>query len=283
MISDVDRIVLRLGERMARAEVVLFTGAGFSFGATDQSGTPIPQVTALRDEIWELTWPGEDVEPGATLADTYAAALSEGRNRLAALMRRRLMVAPESVTQAHCVWLSMPWRRAYTVNIDDLEWAAGRSCDLPRRIRPHSALAGQLPLGSGSELVYIHLNGTLDDVPDVTFTEPQYGGRQGRENPLYEQLAAELLSYPVISWARSFGSLFCGSTSRCGTSAVPEAFGRCGRSPILSRPSCLVTVGDCCATTTSRGSRRRRPNSLSKFSTDLRMRPTKGMRSSSSR
>ena len=198
MISDLDRIVLRLGERMARAEVVLFTGAGFSLGVTDQSGDPMPQVAALRDEIWELMWPGEEVDPGSTLADTYAAALSEGRDRLVALMRRRLTVAPESVTRAHCVWLSMPWRRAYTVNIDDLEWAAGRACDLPRRIRPHSALAGQPPLETGSELVYIHLNGTLDDVPDVTFTEPQYGGRQGRENPFYEQLAAELLSYPVI-------------------------------------------------------------------------------------
>ncbi len=32
----------------------------------------------------------------------------------------------------------------------------------------------------------------------MTFTDPQYGRRLGQPNPLYEQLTAELLSYPVV-------------------------------------------------------------------------------------
>jgi NAD-dependent SIR2 family protein deacetylase len=145
--DDLDKVVKQLASRMARAEAVLFTGAGFSWDAKDEDGRPIPQVDDLKKEIWESTWPREPVESQSTLADTYAAALAEGRNRLTRLMKKRLKVSPESVTEWHRTWLSMPWRRAYTVNIDDLEWAAGRVFPLPRRIRPHSALRGSLPLG----------------------------------------------------------------------------------------------------------------------------------------
>jgi hypothetical protein len=46
--------------------------------------------------------------------------------------------------------------------------------------------------------LYTHLNGTIDDVPDVTFSDPQYGQRHLQENPLYVQLAADLLAYTVV-------------------------------------------------------------------------------------
>jgi hypothetical protein len=195
---DFDQIVQRLGDQMARGEVILFTGAGFSYGATDRDGRAIPQVRQLKEEIWDLIWPGEPGVEESSLADTYAAALSEAGNDLAALMRNRLTVLPESVTDAHQRWLSMPWRRAYTLNIDDLEAAASRAYDLPRRIQPVSGLGRSLPLGTGSDLLYVHLNGMLDDIPKVTFTDPQYGRRQAQGSALYDQLAADLLAYPVV-------------------------------------------------------------------------------------
>jgi len=196
--ADLDAIVRLLGAQMARAEVSLFTGAEFSYGATDVDGNAVPQVDDLRREIWELLWPDEPFDDASTLQDTYAAGLEEARNRLARHLQRRLRIDPDSLLDAHATWLSMPWRRAYTVNIDDLETAAARRFTLPRRVRAHSALTGGLPGTTESELLVVHLNGTLDDVPDVTFTDPQYGHRLGRSNPLYEQLTAELLSYPVV-------------------------------------------------------------------------------------
>jgi hypothetical protein len=196
--TSFDEIERRLREQFPRGEAILFTGAGFSAGACDRQGAPIPQVRDLQREIWQLVWPEEDVDEDSSLRDTYAAALREGRNRLADLMKSRLAVDPQTVTDVHQLWLSMPWRRAYTINIDDLEAAAQRRFTLPRRIRPFSALAGRLPLDHGSDLLFVHLNGMLDDVPDVTFTDPQYGLRHAQTNPLYEQLAADLLSYPVV-------------------------------------------------------------------------------------
>jgi hypothetical protein len=187
----------RLHEQIPRGQTVLFTGAGFSQGASDLNGTPIPQVKGLTEEIWRRAWPDEDVPDDASLRSTYAAALREARGDVASLMRERLTVDPESVSESHRLWLSMPWLRAYTINIDNLEAAAQIKHRLPRRIHPFSALAGRLPL-SISDLLYVHLNGALEDVPDVTFTDPQYGLRHSQTNPLYEQLAADLLSYTVV-------------------------------------------------------------------------------------
>lgn len=195
---EFDEIAARLGDQMAKGEVILFTGAGFSHGATDRSGVAIPQVRQLTQEIWDLMWPGEPGVEQSSLADTYAAALTEAGNHLRELTTRRLTVLPESVTSAHVTWLSMPWRRAYTLNVDDLEAAAARAHDLPRRIHPVSGLARSLPLGPGGDLLYIHLNGLIEEVPDVTFTNPQYGQRQAQGSALHDQLAADLLAYPVV-------------------------------------------------------------------------------------
>lgn len=183
---------------MARGEVVLFTGAGFSAGATNDEGESIPQGSELKRAIWDLVEPGEEPGEGSTLADTYAVALAQNRGRLNALLEKRLTVAPDSLTETHKTWLSLPWRRAYTLNIDDLETAASRQFELPHRIVPHSGLESNLPTTASGELLYTHLNGMLDDVPDVTFADPQYGQRHLQENPLYEQLAADLLSYSVV-------------------------------------------------------------------------------------
>lgn len=191
-------VLKRLREQMSRGEVVLFTGAGFSFGATDRSGRPIPQVRELTEEISLLVWPEDEPDSELSLPDTYAAALREKKNQLATLMRDRLTVDPTSVTENHLLWLSMPWLRAYTLNIDDLESAACRGGNCQRRIESFSGLHGRLPLGVRDALLFVHLNGILADVPDVTFTDPQYGRRHSEANPLYEQLAADIVSYPVV-------------------------------------------------------------------------------------
>lgn len=106
-----------LAKQMRQGRALLFTGAGFSFGATDRDGRPVPSATSLRNEIWELVWPGSPVDPDATLASVYAVALRERRRDLTRLLETRLDVLPESVTPHHRQWLSLPWLRAYTLNI----------------------------------------------------------------------------------------------------------------------------------------------------------------------
>ena len=53
-----DTTFARLRSQMERAEIVLFTGAGFSMGARDRQGRPVPSSTQLREELWALCYPG---------------------------------------------------------------------------------------------------------------------------------------------------------------------------------------------------------------------------------
>jgi hypothetical protein len=183
---------------MARGQVVLFTGAGFSNGALDLAGRAIPQVDDLEAEMWALAYPDDDFPGEADLGDLYEVALRRSRRSLIALLRSRLDVDPESLPPHFGTWFSMPWRIVYTVNIDNLDEAAQRAFELPRPIKPVSALTGDLTVGGGTELVSVHVNGTRDEIPNATFGPLQYGARNALPEPLYGQLVTDILTFPVV-------------------------------------------------------------------------------------
>lgn len=204
--------VARLRGWIARGEVVLFTGAGFSNGAADRDGQAIPQVKDLKHEVWKLVFPDREYDNGADLGDLYQVALAQSKNAITDLLRKRLNVDPQTVQEYHRLWLSVPWRIAYTVNIDNFEAAAYTQFEFGRGLRAHSALAEPLPLGGGSDLLYVHLNGTYDEIPDVTFGPAQYGARVNAANPMYAQLITDMITYPVVSSVLNYAKPPSGST-----------------------------------------------------------------------
>ena len=194
---------LHLQSQFERARPILFTGAGFSAAARNVSGEPIPLVSTLRAQLWEICFPGTPAEEGSSLQDLYEHALRRNRARLADLLTRSLTVLPDSLPEWYGRALSLPWQRCYTLNIDNLEEAAVTKFHLPRRIIPISATAAsaaeQRPSDLAGKLEFIHLNGTLQDVPEnVTFSTTQYAERLARPEPLYLRFAADLLTSPVI-------------------------------------------------------------------------------------
>jgi hypothetical protein len=190
--------VERLRDWFGRGQVVLLAGAGFSHGASDVAGRPIPQVRDLAEEIWGLAYPDEPFPGDADLGDLYEVAMRRSRRALIALMRSRLDVDPESLPEHFSTWLSMPWRIVYTLNVDNLEEAAERAFDMPRSLKPVSALRGELTIGGGGDLACVHINGTRDDIPDATFGPLQYGARNALPEPLYGQLVTDILTFPVV-------------------------------------------------------------------------------------
>ena len=112
-------------------------------------------------------------------------------------MRKRLTVDAQSLPDEYAMWFSFPWYRVYTLNVDDLEKAVGRRSDLPRPIESLSALRDALP-AEGERLAVVHLNGDLDDLPHVTFSQRQYGERQATWDLWYANLARELKHHPVL-------------------------------------------------------------------------------------
>jgi len=191
----------RLKSQVSRGEVILFTGAGFSLGAKDHSGRPIPSVGELKKELWELLYPGEAFDQYSSIGDLYGAALRQKKNELTNLIRSRLTVRPEDLPEYYLPLFNFPWLRCYTLNIDDLESAVGRRFELERPPITISArdAGDHLPGAPAQGLEVIHLNGVVPNAPEsLTFSETQYAERIGNQEPWYSRCVVELTSRPVV-------------------------------------------------------------------------------------
>lgn len=185
-----------LAGQIAQGNVILFTGAGFSLGAQAEDGQSIPSAGQLLQELWPLVY-GETEYDGSTLADVYGAAERQHRNATRELLSRRLKVSRENLPQEYRIWLSFPWYRIYTVNIDNLEDVVQVEYDLPRKVRSVSALR-EPPPPPTSDLVVVHLNGTVDDLSNVTFSTRNFAERQAYPDLWYPALVRELAAHPLL-------------------------------------------------------------------------------------
>lgn len=192
----------RLRSYVSRGELILFTGAGFSLGAKDHSGRPIPSVGELKKELWQLLYPGEPFDEYSSIGDLYGAAMRQKKTELTHLLRSRLTVRPEELPEYYLPLFNFPWFRCYTLNVDDLESAVGRRFELERPPITISARepADRLPgIPSAQGLEVIHLNGVVPSLPEsLTFSETQYAERIGNQEPWYSRCVVELMSRPVI-------------------------------------------------------------------------------------
>jgi hypothetical protein len=89
----------RLRSQVSRGELILFTGAGFSIGAKDHSGRPIPSVSELKKELWQLLYPGEPYDAYSSIGDLYGAATRQKKADLTNLLQSRLTVRPENLPE----------------------------------------------------------------------------------------------------------------------------------------------------------------------------------------
>lgn len=183
--------------------MVLFTGAGFSSQARDRDGRRhVPTGEPLADELWRLCF-GGGPRDASSLADLYAHALATRPRRLAALLERRLRVDARTLPRFYETWMAMPWRRVYTLNVDDLATVTAARCRLPRRVRALSALRDGVEdtmlRVDRDQLDVIHLNGVIDDGPErITFSTVQYAGRLAQRCAFYSQMVRDFADYPVL-------------------------------------------------------------------------------------
>jgi len=190
-------ITARFRRQLGQGHLVLFTGAGFSHDAVSIAGTHVPQVVELKEEFSRLAFPANPhVGAESSLADLFDVAISKAQGSVKNLFQLRLRVSAKDTPERFKTWLSLPWRRHYTLNVDDLDEAIAGHYTLTRGIESISALNHQ-PIQT-NELLSVHLNGRLSDFPNVTFSVRQYGSRLGAPDPWYEMLTTELLSNPVL-------------------------------------------------------------------------------------
>ena len=201
--DDLQRTYIpHLRSQFDRARPILLTGAGFSADARNVTGESVPTSQGMRERLWDLCFPGDAFEMESTLADLFEHAVKRHRSALGTLLTSLLSVDASSLPKWYGDIFSFPWFRCYTLNVDDLAGAVGRAFSVPREVREISATNGRAQaLGSeGAEaLEIIHLNGTIDDIPDhVTFSVTQFADRLAKFDPWYTRFVAELMSHPVV-------------------------------------------------------------------------------------
>ena len=188
-----------LRSQFKRGLPVLFTGAGFSLGAKSILDEPMPSVQEVQAALWDLCFPNEAFD-GSSLQDLYDHAYRRHPNQVEPLLRRMLTVDPSTLPIWYRKVFGLPWYRCYTLNIDDLTSAANIAFSLPRPLNSISATGSKSKDAANAwGLEVIHLNGTLDDLPDnVTFSLTQFADRLANPDPFYTDFTSDLISRPVV-------------------------------------------------------------------------------------
>ena len=184
-------------------DAMLFTGAGFSASARDLEGNPLPTSAQMIREVWPLVFDTDEPDD-SSLPDLYDAALLRVPERLRAYVASRLRIGDHELPDHYAAWFAAPWRRIYTLNIDDLERAVARQYRLPRRLRSVSALcrepgAADPDARDPVPLDVVHLNGLAGEaVDELTFSTMQYASRLCSRDREYERLVTDLERAPFV-------------------------------------------------------------------------------------
>ncbi|MGC2215069.1 MAG: SIR2 family protein [Silvibacterium sp.] len=199
--DELEKIYIpHLRAQFERGRPVLFTGAGFSMAAKNIDGRSLPSGAMLKKALWPICFPDEEFDPDSSLQDIFDSALRRAKGKLSEVLLRTFTVAEDGIPEWYSQVFSLPWQRAYTLNIDDLDEVVEREFNLPRGIRSNSVLKAEGGRShSLAHLEVMHLSGSLDEVPDgVTFSPTQYAQRLASPDPIYRRLAAELLTSPFV-------------------------------------------------------------------------------------
>ena len=190
--------VPHLKRQFSVASPVLFLGSGFSLAAKNVRGEHIPSVNSLRKKLWKLCFPSEEFDNTTELQDIYDTANLNHQKHLASLLKEEFTVKTQSWPDWYKTILTMPWRRIYTLNIDNLvEAVLSEKYNTRRFVSISATTSNELILQKG-ELPIIHLNGVVDDAPDgITFSRSQYAQRRGLD-PIYSQLANDFRFRPIV-------------------------------------------------------------------------------------
>ena len=184
------------------ANLILFTGAGFSAGARNILGSNLPLGNELKQKYWKLCYADDEFEEDSKLADLYDACLIKNRKELISTTRNLFSIKNKSLENWYRYYFKIPWLSAYTINIDNIEKIANGQFNITRQwtgISAASKYKSDLNLPNPQLIQLVHLNGCLEDLPDkVTFSTTQYSASRHTQNPWALKLSNDLLSHSII-------------------------------------------------------------------------------------
>ncbi len=182
---------------------VLFTGAGFSYGAKNFDSENLPTGYDLTGEIWKLLYPDADREDNIELQDIYQLAVAKKNHGLKNLLTKKLTINPDSLLDYQMEYFKFPWKKVYSLNVDNMADAVrGKSKAIRNLIKIDATSTGQMNQHihkqESSDLQYIYLNGSLDNYEKMTFSKSSYSRRLLSSDPWYVELINDLTISPIV-------------------------------------------------------------------------------------
>jgi hypothetical protein len=181
-------------ELIGAGRVILFLGAGASWGARDSKGSPL----LLGDELAKALCAASAIPySGESLQTAYAAARLRMGNKLDDLLRE--LYSKCKPTDGQLALAGMPWPRIYTLNIDDSfdRALANRS---PQKVK--TLLRDDWIIDRDQtfdRLDYIKLNGSVHHLDRGLVFSPQEYGLGSAANPLwYGEVAQDFFNQPFL-------------------------------------------------------------------------------------
>lgn len=182
---------------IARGQAVLLTGAGFSRGLTDLEGESLPLGSELAESIWPIAFRDDPFESDTPLSLVYTEALRSSPTLLNDQLNRHFKIDPKRMPDRYQTWYSLPWHRIYTLNIDDGDEVIRRRAE-GRALQIISALNTSPGVVDANKLAVVHVNGRLEDLPDLTFSQWDYADRTARTDTWYREFVTDLTTRPVV-------------------------------------------------------------------------------------
>lgn len=139
-------------EYALNGEAVLFVGAGFSVGATNSRGLPLKTGGRFAEHLATLAGLPKELS-----LDEVSEEFLRDRGKDALLTELRGEFSVQSVAETHERISSIPWRRIYTTNYDDVLEVAHKTTSRPVIAVTMSDDVRSIP--KRSDTLAIHLNG----------------------------------------------------------------------------------------------------------------------------
>jgi hypothetical protein len=177
-----------------KGELVLFMGAGASFGSLTAAGNPIAMSDTLARKLAEAA---KFVYEGESLDVVYEAARQQLGRRIDEILEENFRhVVPSAEYNRLSKYV---WRRIYTLNIDDgLDHALLKNS--PQKV---SRRLIRSPVAERNQffevLDYIKLNGSSDQLSDgIIFSPSEYAQATVKGYPWYSQCASDFIRSAVL-------------------------------------------------------------------------------------
>jgi len=187
--------LMYLREQFKAGRVILFAGAGFSLGATNKRGIPLPLGGKLGEILAsEAKLPFNN----ESLPLVYEAVEPKlGSNRLWQLLQE--LYTPTACEEWYRTVMSLTWYRIYTTNIDDLFHFL---IPFPSGQRLSAYVRGGFVDERDPHFEHLqcmHLHGQINHrASGLTFTLPEMASHTARPDTAYQNLASDMDSYPVV-------------------------------------------------------------------------------------